>query len=184
MGTVKLSSKQMPQWMKFFMLRIFPLIFVVVGAVIAFLGIRGLVRAKASLQWPSIQGQILESSVERHHSSGSNGSSTTYHAEILYKFILNDTTFNGNRVAYGDYGSSNPSHARQIVNKYPKNKIITVYYMPDNPEECLLEPGVKMQSWFLPAFGIIFFTVGCLMAIFIPRAIRKQEFSKQTEEVF
>ncbi|MFC1452145.1 DUF3592 domain-containing protein [Verrucomicrobiota bacterium] len=164
--------------MKFFFSRIFPLIFVVVGASVAFLGIRGLIRAKASVDWPSTQGNIVESSVERHRSSGSKGSSTTYHAEILYEFTVAGTTFNGDRVAYGDYGSSSSSHARRIVNRYPKGKSVTVHYMPGNPEQCLLEPGLKGQSWFLPGFGLIFFTVGSLMAVFLPKAIRKQEIAE------
>lgn len=182
MRIVSSSSKQMTPGMKIFFSRIFPLIFVVVGASVAFFGIRGLVRAKTSLNWPSTQGKVVESSVERQRSSGSNGSSTTYHAEILYEFTVDGTTFNGDRVAYGDYGSSSPSHARRIVNHYPKGKSVTVHYMPSNPEECLLEPGIKGQSFFLPGFGLIFFTVGSLMAIFLPRVMRKQEITEQGAE--
>ena len=167
--------------MKFFFSRIFPLIFVVVGASVAFFGIRGLVRAKASVDWPSTQGKIVESSVERHRSSGSKGrSSTTYHAEILYEFTIDGTTYNGDRVAYGDYGSSNPSHARRVVNNYSQGKNVTVHYLPDNPEECLLEPGVKGQAFFLPGFGLIFFMVGSLMAVFLPKAIEKQGITEQS----
>ena len=173
------SSKQMSPGMKVFFSRIFPLIFVIVGASVAFFGIRGLIRAKASVDWPATQGKVLESSVERHRSSDSKRrSSTTYRAEILYEFSVEGTTFNGDRVAYGDYGSSNSSHARRVVNRYPKGKSVTVHYMPGNPEECLLEPGLKGQSWFLPGFGLIFFTVGSVMAVFLPRAMRKQEITE------
>jgi len=168
--------------MQFFFSRIFPLIFVVVGASVVFFGIRGLTRARASIEWPSTQGTIVESSVERHRSSGSNGSSTTYHAEILYEFVVDGTTYNGDRVAYGDYGSSSPSHARHIVNRYPEGKSIAVYYMPGNPEECLLEPGMKGQSWFLPGIGLIFFTAGSLMAVFLPKALKKQHITGQGAE--
>jgi len=160
--------------MKFFFARIFPLIFILVGAGVAFFGVRGLIRASASTDWPTAQGQIMASSVDRRRSSSSNGgSSTTYQAEILYQYSVADTAFNSNRVAYGDYGSSSPSHARRIVNRYPVGKTVIVYYMPDNPEESLLEPGLQMQSWFLPGFGFIFFTVGSLMAVFLPKAMAK-----------
>ena len=174
------SSRQMPPGIKFFFSRIFPLIFVVVGAGVGFFGIRGFIRARASVDWPTVQGKVVASSVERQRSSSSNGgSSTTYHAEILYEFSVEGTTFNGDRVAFGDYGSSNPSHARRIVNRYPTGKSVSVHYMPGNPEECLLEPGIKAQSWFLPAFGLIFFTVGSLMAILLPKAVRKQGITEQ-----
>jgi len=154
----------------------------VVGASVAFFGIRGLLRAKASTDWPTTQGTVVASSVERHRTTGSKGrsSSTTYHAKILYKFSIEGTTFNGDRVAYGDYGSSSSSNARQIVNRYPKGKSVTVYYMPGNPEECLLESGLKAQSWFLPGFGLVFFIAGSLMAVFLPKAIRKREITEQS----
>ena len=153
--------------MKFFFSRIFPFMFVVAGAIIAFIGINGLVKAKASVDWPSSPGQVVSSSVESHRSTGDSGrSSTTYHAEILYEFSVEGITFNGTRVAYGDYGSSSSSHARRIANRYPKGKSVTVYYMPETPEECLLEPGLQAQAWMLPGLGLIFFAAGGLMAYF------------------
>ena len=121
--------------------------FVVAGAIIAFIGINGLVKAKASVDWPSSPGRIVSSSVESHRSTGDSGPRrTTYHAEISYEFSIEGITFNGNRVAYGDYDSNSPSHATRIANRYPKGKSVTVYYMPENPEECLLEPGLHAQS--------------------------------------
>jgi len=176
------SSKQLTPGIKFFFSLVFPLIFVVVGATVAFFGIRGLVRAKASTDWPSTGGKVVESSVERHSSSRSRGGGTTYHAEIGYEFSVDGTTYNGDRVAYGDYGSSSPSHARRIVNRYPKGKSVTVYYMPRNPEECLLEPGLKGQSWFLPGLGLVFFAFGTLAAIFLPQVIREQEITQPVAE--
>jgi len=167
------SSKKQSPGMKFFFSRIFPLIFIVIGAGVAFFGIRGLIRANASTDWPTAKGQVKTSSVERQRNSHKGKSSTTYHAKILYKFSVAGTAFNGNRIAYGDYGSSSSSHAKQLVNHYPQGKSVTVYYMPKNPEECLLEPGLKLQSWFLPGFGLISFFAGIMMVIFLPKAMNK-----------
>ena len=178
------SSKQLSPGMKFFFSRIFPLIFIVIGASVAFFGLRGLIRAKASTAWPSTQGKVIESSVDKQHSSssGSHSSSTTYHAKIIYKFTVEGTTFSGDRVAYGDYGSSNSSHARQIVNQYPKGKKVIVHYMLVNPKECLLEPGLKLQSWFLPGFGLLFLLAGSAMAIFLPKT-KSKEVSEQSNRL-
>ena len=180
---MKSRSKNMPPAMKFVFKWIFPYIFVITGAITAFLGIRDLILANASTNWPSTQGQIIESSVESHQSSGKNGNSTTYQAKIQYKFTLDDNTFNGTCVSYGDYGSSDPSHAEKIVNKYPKGLNIDVYYMSDTPEECVLEPGIKTQAYFLPAFGLLFITTGSLMAIFLPKLIKKQEILKEDSSI-
>ena len=171
---VSLSSKQ-----KFFISRVFPLMFVVAGAGAALFGMRELIRARPALDWPSTQGKVVASSVEHRRGTRGNGRSrTSYLAKVLYEFSVEGTMFNGDRIAYGEYGSSSPSDARRIVDRYPRGKSVTVYYMPDNPEECLLEPGLKSQLWFLLGFGLIFVTVGSLTAVFLPRVMRKQEITE------
>jgi len=175
------STKEMSPGMKFFFTRIFPLIFISIGAGVTFFGTQSLVKAKDSLDWPSTQGKVIKSEVKSHHSSGSgSSSSTTYHANILYEFSVEKTIFSGTRVAYGDYGSSNSSHARGIVSRYPKGKIVNVYYMAEKPEECLLEPGLKLQSWFLPGFGLIFLIVGCVMAVNLPKSMAKEDSTERS----
>gem|GEM_PF-6304968 len=86
MGT--LSAKPMPPRVRFFFSRIFPLIFVVTGAAVAYFGIHALIYAKASTNWPTANGVVVAASVEQHRGSksGSSSSSLTYHAEILYEF--------------------------------------------------------------------------------------------------
>ena len=77
-------------------------------------------------------------------------------------------------MAFGDYGSGNPSRARKIVKRYPVGFEVTVCYDPKEPETCVLEPGVKGQTWFLPLFGSIFCTVGTIMLWALPKAMRQQ----------
>jgi len=165
------STKPMSPGMRFFFGRIFPLIFVIIGALVLYSGFRDLQRAKASTTWPTARGVVQRSSVEYHRSSKGGG---TYHAEVMYDFTVSKTVFSSGRVAFGDYGSSNPSHARHIVNNYPKGKSVPVYYMPENPDVCVLEPGLKGQTWVVPVVGFVFFAVGNLMVIFLPRTMRKE----------
>jgi hypothetical protein len=47
-------------------------------------------------------------------------------------------------------------HAQEIVNRSPQDKNVSVYYMPNNQKECLLEVGVKGQTSFTPVIGLIF----------------------------
>ncbi len=152
--------------MRFFFARLFPLPFILIGALTLYHGAKSLQRARESVSWPTTEAVIQRSSVEYHRGSKGGG---TYHAEILYEFTVNDRVFSSDQVAFGDYGSSNPSHARRIVNNYPQGKKVAVHYQRENPEVCVLEPGVKAQAWFLPGFGLVFFVVGCLMAVFLPR---------------
>jgi hypothetical protein len=173
------SSRQMSPGMRLFFSRVFPLPFIVVGALTLYFGGRGLHRAKESVAWPVAEGQIVNSSVEYHRGKKGGG---TYHAEIAYNFTVDGQTHSGNAVAFGDYGSSSASHARNIVNRYPKDKIVSVRYLPSDPDVCVLEPGIQGQAWFLPAFGMVFFLAGMLLAVFLPTAMKRQGTTEQGAE--
>ncbi len=163
---------QMSAGMRFFFSRLFPVPFILIGACTLFFGVRGLYRASESTTWPVVDGTIQNSAVEYH--SGSEGGGT-YHAEVLYQFTIDGQTRSGNKVAFGDYGSSNPSHAQNIVNRYPKGKQVSVRYRPGDPETCILEPGLQGQAWFMPGFGLVFLVVGSWMAIFMPKLMKRSE---------
>lgn len=150
--------------------RIFPLPFIIIGVVALFFGCRNLLRANQSKAWPTAQGVIRNSSVEYQRSN--NGG--THLAKVMYDFTVNATTFNGNRVAFGDYTSGNSSLARDIVDRYPKGKTVAVYYNQKNPQMCVLEPGIKGQTWFLPVLGLIFLAAGGITALTISKAIKLQ----------
>lgn len=96
--------------------RLFSSVFILVGGVIFYFGVKSLFSAKASRSWPTVQGKIISSSMD---SKRSDKGGTTYHAEVLYEYNVSGQTQSSNDIAFGDYGSSDPSHARSIVNKYP-----------------------------------------------------------------
>lgn len=147
------------------------------GATITFFGIRGLIWSSASKDWPSAEGRVIKSSVERRTSrTATETSRTAYHAEVSYEFTVEGTAFTGDRVAYGDYGRGRYSHASRIVSSYPKGKSVTVYYMAGDPNECLLEPGLKGQAFILPSIGLFILLIGGVLicaAIAVARDERK-----------
>lgn len=154
--------------------RVLPFAFLGIGVIVISLGAREITRAMGSADWPTAQGKVVTSSIESHRRTGSKGNSVTYHARVLYEFTVGGRPVNGSRIAYGDYGSGNRSHAQDVVNRYPQGKGVTVYHMPGKPEECLLEPGAKVQAWILPFVGAIFASVGGVIA-WSARTSRKKE---------
>ena len=151
--------------------RIFSSVFILVGGVILYFGVESLFAANASKSWPTVQGKILSSSVD---SKRSDKGGTTYHAEVLYEYNVGGQTQSSHDVAFGGYGSSDPSHARSIVNKYRAGADVTVYYSPSNSSKAVLETGISGQAFFLPGFGAVFFSAGLAMFMFMPGAIQRQ----------
>ncbi len=159
------SSLPMSPRVGAFFTKIFPWLFILIGAACLFFGAKTILDANASTKWPSTEGVVINSSVD----SRSGKKSKTYHADVLYEFSVNGASHKGNRVAYGDYGSSDSSHAQGIVNKYPKGARVSVYYKPDSPSDALLETGIHGQTWALPIFGLLFMSAGVALLKFMTK---------------
>jgi len=153
------------------------------GAAATYFGAREVLRAKASMDWPTTQGKIMESSLERELRPRKPGESgplnrRVYRAKILYEYQVDEVTLTGTRITYlkkkrikvkGDDTSKidrtlAEAQAQSIVDRYPKGKSVSVYYKPDNPEVCLLEPGLGLQAFVAPVIGVFMFIIGGIIA--------------------
>jgi hypothetical protein len=152
-------------------IRLFSSIFILVGGSIIFFGLKTLKTASDSTQWPTVAGTVTSSSVISK--TGDKGG-VTYKAEVLYEYHAGGQTQLSNEVAYGGYGSSNPSNAQNAVNRYPKGKRVTVHYSPNDPTKAVLEPGISTKTFFLPGFGSVFFLAGCAIFYFAPKMNQRQ----------
>ena len=115
--------------------------------------------ASISAGWPAAQGEITSSYV----SESTDEDGTTYSAEIEFKYVVNDRWLTADVVNFGEYGSSNMSHAGDIVDKYPVGKVVNVYYNPDHAETAVLEPGVTWSSYFILLMGIVFLIIPAII---------------------
>ena len=143
---------------------LFCIIFLGVGIALSIHGKKVLDNAKASLDWPTCDGMVVTSSVDKQRKTSGTGSSrktsTTYHANVMYDYVVNEATYSSDNVSFGQGGNSNPNSARQIVNRYPAGKKTSVYFNPDSPEIAVLEPGAKGGSYMLLGGGVLFSVVG------------------------
>jgi hypothetical protein len=154
-----------------------PAALTLLGAIALVIGLRGLVRAQASTGWPAVEGTVVSSSVESGRSSGGRtgrGGGRIYRSDILYEFSVDGTTFNGDRVSYGHINSSNPNRARGVVDRYHPGASVTVYYRPDDPQQCVLEPGITAGAFFLPGIALVFVAIGGSLLVYIPRRAAKK----------
>ena len=168
----RVTVESMPPGMRFFWGIVFPQIFILAGAWVSYLGVQNLMRARESVDWPKAPGRILSSRVSTD--VGDGDTSTTYSTRIEYEFFVHGQKFAGTRVAYGtvvggSYGSR--GSAEKIVERYPKDKHVDVFYLRSEPEVCVLEPGLKKQAWFIPVLGLFFMGVGMVLAIILYRGL-------------
>jgi hypothetical protein len=93
--------------------------------------------ARESGTWPEVPGVVVSAQFSR--SSAGRTSPSTCWPIVRYRYVVAGTGFTGRRVTFlGGYGCT---EARDIVNRYPANAIVTVRYRPGDPTISVLEPG-------------------------------------------
>lgn len=140
-------------------------IFIITGyLVFVKFGRPGLEEAKASQEWPSVQGTIERSQVVRKR-RGSN-KKTTYSADVIYRYSVAGESFESNQVRFGgDVSSSSSKHAYKTTGLYPKGKRVTVYYNPKEPSAAVLEAGSNFSTKALYYGALLFLGAGVLAVL-------------------
>jgi hypothetical protein len=116
-------------------------------------------RSWQSQSWPTIEGHIIESRVEREKSIGDSVDQQQYKAIVRYQFTVEGTEYTCDRVAFGIGTSNHRSDASRIVDEYPESRTITVHYSPEDPNDAVLEASIG-------GFAIITLIVGPIILVF------------------
>lgn len=106
------------------------------GCLSALYGAVSVLRALRAKNWPTAPGLVTMSAVEvkYHYSKGRRRKSETH--VFFYNYGVDDDIHTGSRIVFGFTTRS----ARKLFQLYPPNKEIWVYYNPNKPTECCLEP--------------------------------------------
>lgn len=125
---------------------------------------------KSSYQ--QLSGLIIESSAY----TSKYKRKTMYHYKILYEFTIKGAKFYSDRVTFAGDESSSKEYAELFLSRYPKGKIVTVFYDPSDPTFSVLEPevtdgGTTMLIVFV--LLIIFFSAGSYLLIIKVRSIKE-----------
>lgn len=146
-------------------------LFAIVGILLTvFWGIPTARNAVKSGGWPSIEGSVRLSELVTNYDD--QDGSVTYTAKVLYAYSVDGVEHTGSTVAFGDYGSSDPSHAGGIVSRYPVGSRVQVYYDPDNQNSSVLEPGAGWSSFVGIIAGVLFAAIGIFGFAFFWRKVR------------
>ncbi len=138
-------------------------IFMIIGfCIVRFIGKPLLEKAQSSEKWPTTEGVIVTSEVIQKRDD--NG--LMYSANIVYRYSVNNQQMEGDQIWFGDnYSSSSRTQFQRIVNDYPLNKKVKVFYDPDDPVITVLQPGAFKSTYLLFAFGWGFLGMGGLILL-------------------
>ena len=110
-------------------------------------------RSWQARSWPTVEGQITKSEVERERAIGDTDEEVQYRAVVKYGFTVDGRAYTGERIAFGLGTSNRPSDARKIIDRYPAGRAVEIHYSPSDPSDAVLETNVG-------GFAIITLVVG------------------------
>lgn len=148
-------------------LRIVAVVLVVVGVVSAVTITASIRDARASASWPSVPGQVSESTVEE----SSSGTSRSFKASVRYDYAVDGRTYTNHAIGFSDSGGADRAGAEGVTAKYPNKSAVTVYYNPTDPQNAVLERGTSTRVYAMALLppGLI------VLAVMLWRAQRKAE---------
>jgi len=120
---------------------LFSLVFLMIGGAIISFAIRMAAKARQSLSWPSIEGEISHSAVLYQTNTTDRTAAPTWKADIAYRYKVGGRNYSSSRISILDFASSSTSRAENIVSRYPDKSTVQVYYNPTDPSDSVLEPG-------------------------------------------
>jgi hypothetical protein len=140
------------------------ILFPVAGLLVLYFGVDALMKGYESRQWPSVQGQISKSHIDRQlkNRSDSTGSSTRYVARIGYTYMIDGKTYHCDTIGFGKSECSNQKRGKTVkyLKQYPKGKPVTVYYNPADPHSAVLKNGITGGALLILSMGLLFLLAG------------------------
>ena len=147
----------------------------VVGAAVAcgVVAVRGLIvlvktwqTSRENRHWPAVQGRITGGELVRMDGAK---------AALSYTYHVNGREFEVEQQVFRAYDSIHPWEARKILARYPVDALVHVYYDPENPKNCTLDPGLLFGPLsslvLLPIFLLMPACMGLLIAYHMVSAL-------------
>ena len=126
-------------------------IFTLTGLLAAIWGWRIILNGRRSLDWPSVEGVITESS---HNSQ-------TLLPDISFSYTIAGSQLQSSILFAGDISPSE-EFSQSYIKNFPVGKEVQVYYEPDNPSQVTLEPGPKKGDAIVFVIGALTFVFGII----------------------
>ena len=130
----------------------------VILAVFNVWGILQLYDAARSYNWPHVTGTIISSVARSKLMRGRHGEFITHWPDVQYEYVVGDRRFVSDRIMFAHRGFSK-SETQSLIDAYPVNKIIAVYFDPRSPDSAVLQRGIWWLFFPILGFAIVLMIV-------------------------
>ena len=147
-------------------------LFAIGGLFVCITAIRDAMRYSNAEYFPSVIGTIQWSGIDEQYPKwweADESPKTTYYAKVRYEYVVDGVYFESDTVHFaGPEIYSDRKEAQAIVDKYPKNSQVTVYYKRGNPKLSALElGGIEFRTNIGIFLGFVFLAVGGWLIVYL-----------------
>jgi hypothetical protein len=107
-----------------------------------------------SYSWSHVSGTITSSVARSKLMRGQHGEFISYWPDVRYEYVVDDRRFVSDRIMFAHRGFSK-LETQRLVEAYPVDKIVAVYFDPKDPQSAILEPGIPWVLIPILAFAIL-----------------------------
>ena len=118
--------------------------------------------AEASKEWPTTEGVITFSELNKSRSSDGKD---MYSPSIRYSYSVDGKKHNGTSISTVDGSTSAKSSVKKTLREYATGTNVTVYYDPEFPNTAVLEPGTGFLFGLLLKLPLLFCVGAVLMVL-------------------
>ncbi len=136
-------------------------VILLVGMAAVVFGIFNIRAAWVCSLWPTVKGRIVDSTPAQTRKP--DGSSI-YVANVVYEYTVKDSTYYSSNISNFGYDLFYPSLSyftgqisdiKPVLNKYPVDSEVTVYYNPKDNDVSVIDPSLKLPVFLPLIFGIL-----------------------------
>lgn len=128
-----------------------PLLIAAGAAVMAGLQARRIVLGRASLQWPTVEGTVLDARFDEKTLRDEDGGETTaYSAHLHFQYFVKGRRYLSRHFTYRPVGSLGQRDAYALLQGLHRGKVVAVHYDPRRPGRAVVLPGIdSVNLWRL-----------------------------------
>ena len=100
-----------------------------------------------SKNWPSVSGKVTKSEIRPVYVRGRSGVKTLFLPDVTYSYSVNLEPFTSTQIFWGKPNSKEYPKIAQIVESFPIESNVTVYYHPEKPYKSVLDRNETKLLW-------------------------------------
>jgi hypothetical protein len=159
---------------------LFGAVFMLVGCLPIGLAAWSFIQSQAAQSWHETPCIIKELEFHSRTSTDSDGhTSTTYNVTGSFSYYVDDMEYTSEQLVFSVGSDSFESYWRELYDRLDqarRTESATCFYDPNDPTQAVIDRTVRVTHLiFLIIFGLIFFTIGAVVAIGIPLFGRRRQ---------